>query len=92
MLILSLFSLLKTIQKAKKTDPKLTLHYMGKMFISELTEINFLIWRVTFLTVFHHWFFRNNGNIECALHLRRPVDQTNYMMAFTTSIYLSGQW
>ena len=32
---------------AVKTDSKLTLHHMGKLFIIKHTEINFKIWRFT---------------------------------------------
>ena len=37
---------------AVKTDTKLTLHHMRKMFIISLTKIKFKIWRVTFLKGF----------------------------------------
>ena len=33
---------------AVKTDSKLTLHHLGKIFIIQLTDIKFKIWRVTF--------------------------------------------
>ena len=39
MLSLSPFPSNKQYEKAKKTDPKLTLHHMGKSFISELNEM-----------------------------------------------------
>ena len=37
---------------AVKTDSKVTLHHMEKIFVIQLTEIKFKIWRVTFLGSF----------------------------------------
>ena len=37
------------IKQYKKIKENLTLHHMGKIFISKLTGIKFKIWRVTFL-------------------------------------------
>ena len=68
----------KQYKKAAKTDPKLTLHHMGKNCISELTEIKFKIWRVSFFKSFLPLrnfgidsFSWNNGNIECKALMRQ---------------------
>ena len=55
MLFLSLFSLQQTMQKSRVDNPKLTLHHMGKNFISLFTKTIFKIWRVIFLKSFYHW-------------------------------------
>ena len=47
---MSVFTALNNIKKQRK----LTLHHMGKFFISELTGIKFKIWRVTFFKSFYH--------------------------------------
>ena len=41
MLILSLFSLQRTVQKCKENNSKITIHHMGKCFLSKLTETKF---------------------------------------------------
>ena len=66
---------------AVKTDSKFTLHHMGKSLSFNLWEIEFKIWKVTILILFlpqrnygmDFLFSGNNGNIECAVHLRCPV-------------------
>ena len=48
------FGLLVVLFIAVKTDSKLTSHHMEKIFIIQLTEIKFKIWRVTFFNSFYH--------------------------------------
>ena len=75
MLILDLFSLLFFVVK---TDSKLTLHHMGKIFIIKFTKIKLKIWRVTFFffkfTTEKLWdglpvFQKYSGNITCRCFL-----------------------
>ena len=64
---------------AVKTDTKLTLHHMGKIFIIYLTKIKFKIWKVTFFKSFlplkcfgmDFRFSRNRQFTMCALRWDR---------------------
>ena len=46
-----------TALNSTKSKENLTLHHMGKYFISLPTGIKFKIWRVTFLKIFYHLIF-----------------------------------
>ena len=70
-----IFSLISLQYKIQKSKENLTLHHMGKIFISLHIWIKYKIWIATFLKSVSQLkmfemdflFSGNNGNIKCAL-------------------------
>ena len=87
------FSALNNTKKAKK----LTLHHIGKIFISLLTRIKFKIWRVTFLKSFLpsknsgmvFRFSHNRPFTTCALRWDKSVDT---VLCSKTTMFKFDNW